>query len=76
MNTPVYEADLTAPVLLALGGEKWGTSRPLAVRADLLLRNPYGRSFAGSLGTAAAAAVTGCEIQRQRRQKGTVRNHE
>ncbi len=63
---PIYEADLSGPLFLVIGGEKRGISRPLVEQADLLVQIPYGRQFAASLGTAAAAAVMGFEIARQR----------
>lgn len=63
---PLYAADLRGPLFLLVGGEKRGISRPLLEQADLLLEIPYGRGFAGSLGTVAAAAVLAFEIQRQR----------
>jgi tRNA(Leu) C34 or U34 (ribose-2'-O)-methylase TrmL len=40
--------------------------RTMLDQADLLLRIPYARAEAPSLGTAAAAAVIGFEIARQR----------
>ncbi len=66
--TPFYEANLNGALFLVIGGEKRGISRPLVERADLLLQIPYGRPFAASLGTAAAAAVMAFEIARQRRR--------
>lgn len=62
----VYDADLTAPLFLLIGGEKRGITRSFSDGADLRLRIPYGRPHAHSLGTAAAAAVLGFEVQRQR----------
>ncbi len=64
----IYEADLAQPLFLVIGGEKRGISRPLVEQADLLVQVPYGRPFAASLGTAAAAAVMAFEIERQRRR--------
>ncbi len=62
----LYEADLSRPLFLLIGGEKRGITRSFADHADLRLRIPYGRPFAQSLGTAAAAAVFAFEIMRQR----------
>jgi len=62
----VYEADLTAPLFLVVGGEKRGITRSVREQADLRLQIPYGRSFGQSLGTTAAAAVLAFEIMRQR----------
>jgi len=63
----LYDADLTGPLFLLIGGEKRGITRSFLERADLILQIPYGRRFAGSLGTTAAAAVLAFEIMRQRR---------
>jgi 23S rRNA (guanosine2251-2'-O)-methyltransferase len=64
----LYEADLTRPLFVLLGGEKRGITRSFLRQADLRLEIPYGRdNFAQSLGTAAATAVLAFEIMRQRR---------
>lgn len=66
----IYEADLSAPLFLLLGGEKRGITRSFLAQADLKLEIPYGREqFSHSLGTVAAAAVLSFEIRRQRFQK-------
>ncbi|MCL4266179.1 MAG: RNA methyltransferase [Anaerolineae bacterium] len=63
----VYEADLTRPLFLLIGGEKRGITRSFLRQADLRLQIPYGReNFNQSLGTAAATAVISFEIRRQR----------
>jgi 23S rRNA (guanosine2251-2'-O)-methyltransferase len=64
---PIYEADLTGPLFLVIGGEKRGMSRGIVGEADVRLWVPYGRRFAASLPTAAAAAVIAFEVMRQRR---------
>ena len=61
----LYAADLRQPLLLLIGGERRGITRSLP-NADLRLRIPYGREFAGSLGTLAAASVIAFEVMRQR----------
>ena len=66
-SVSLYEADLRGPLFLLIGGEKRGITRSFEARADLRLRVPYGRPRAHALGTAAAAAVLGFEILRQRR---------
>jgi 23S rRNA (guanosine2251-2'-O)-methyltransferase len=63
----VYDADLTEPLFLLVGGEKRGVTRAFADAADVRLRIPYGRDFRMSLGTAGAAAVLAFEVMRQRR---------
>ncbi len=63
----IHAADLTPPLFLLIGGERRGVMRSIIDRAEVVLRIPYGRSGAPSLGTAAAAAVIGFEVMRQRR---------
>jgi len=62
----IYEADLSGPLFLVIGGERRGITRSFLEQADLLLAIPYGRAFEQSLGTTAAAAVLAFEIMRQR----------
>lgn len=62
----LYDADLTMPLFLLIGGEKRGVTRSFADRADIRLRIPYGRRFAQALDTTSAAAVLAFEIMRQR----------
>lgn len=64
--TALFAADLTQPLFLLIGGERRGLTRSLLQRADLQLRIPYGREFAGSLGTISAAAIIAFEVMRQR----------
>lgn len=64
----IYEADLTVPLFLLVGGEKRGVTRALADAAGLRLKIPYGRDFRLSLGTAEATAVLAFEVMRQRRR--------
>lgn len=74
---PVDEADLTKPIFLLIGGEKRGITRSFMDQADMTLQIPYGRAFRQSLGTAAAAAILGYEVMRQRREnvaRSTPRN--
>lgn len=63
---PMYEVDLTGPLLLFIGGEKRGVARVVKEAADVRVAIPYGRTFPHSLGTAGAAAVLAFEITRQR----------
>lgn len=62
----LYDADLTVPLFLLIGGEKRGVTRSFMDKADLLLQIPYGRDFRQSLGTVAAASAIAFEITRQR----------
>ncbi len=63
---PIYEADLSGPLFLVVGGEKRGVTRSFEDEADMRLSIPYGRRYPHSLGTTAAAAVLAFEIMRQR----------
>jgi 23S rRNA (guanosine2251-2'-O)-methyltransferase len=65
---PIGQVDLRQPLFLLIGGERRGVMRSLMAEADLLVRIPYARRDASSLGTAAAAAVIGFEVRRQRAQ--------
>lgn len=62
----IYDADLTIPLFLVVGGEKRGVTRSFADSADVRMKIPYGRDFRQSLGTTPAAAVLAFEIMRQR----------
>ena len=62
----IYEADLTQPTFLLIGGEKRGITRSFLEQADVRLEIPYGRSFDHSLGAAASTAVIAFEMLRQR----------
>lgn len=64
---PVYDADLTGPLFVLIGGEKRGIHKRLLQQADVRLRVPYGRAFHQALDTASATAVLAFEIMRQRR---------
>ena len=60
----IFEAELKKPLLVILGGEKRGISREVLNKADKIVRIDYGRSFNGSLSTAASVAVFAFEISR------------
>ena len=62
----IYEADLSRPTFLLIGGEKRGITRSFLDQAELRLRIPYGRPFEKSLGAAASTAVIAFELLRQR----------
>ena len=65
-SVSLYDADLSTPLFLLIGGEKRGVTRSFLDQADLKLRIPYGRAMPHSLGTASATAVLAFEIMRQR----------
>ncbi len=62
----IFQADLTIPIFLLIGGEKRGITRSFIAQADLRINIPYGRSFEHSLGAAASTAVVAFEVLRQR----------
>jgi len=62
----LYDAALTGPLFLLIGGEKRGVTRSFLDQADLKLRIPYGRPMPHSLGTASATAIIALEVMRQR----------
>ena len=61
----LYEADLSAPLVVIIGGEKRGISRALLDLSDAVVRIDYGRPFMGSLTTSCSSAVIAFEIMRQ-----------
>ena len=64
-SVSLYEADLSGPTLLIVGGEKRGISRKLLDTCDLTVRINYGRDFKGPLPTAAAVSVIAFEAAKQ-----------
>lgn len=64
----LYEADLTQPLFLLIGGERRGVTRSFMNQAQLLLEIPYGRDFEQSLGTINATSAIAFEVLRQRRE--------
>jgi 23S rRNA (guanosine2251-2'-O)-methyltransferase len=67
-SIPLYDADLTVPLFLLVGGEKRGITRSFADQADVRLHIPYGRDFDAALDTTSAAAALAFEVLRQRRR--------
>lgn len=63
----VYDADLSYPLILAVGGEKRGFSKNISDMADLTVSLPYGRDFPMALSAASAATVLSFEAARQNR---------
>ncbi len=64
-SVDLWDADLSRPLLLVIGGEKRGISRAVLDAADLRVRIGYGADFRGSLSSAASAAVLAFEVLRQ-----------
>ena len=67
-SVSIFDADLSYPLFVVLGGEKRGLSRALLDKADETVRIDYGNDFNGSLSTAAASAVFAFEIYRSNRK--------
>jgi 23S rRNA (guanosine2251-2'-O)-methyltransferase len=65
---PMYDVDLRRSFCLLIGGEKRGLSRATVGQSDERVAIPYGRPACADLGAAAAAAVLGFEMARQRRR--------
>lgn len=66
-SVSLFDADLSKPLFVILGGEKRGISRALLDMSDQIVRIDYGTEFNGSLSTAAATAVFAFEILRYNR---------
>lgn len=64
-SVSVYEADMSKPLLLIVGGERRGISSSVLREADLIVRIDYGRVFRGSLSAASAASILTYEVFRQ-----------
>lgn len=67
-SSPMWESDLTLPLLLIVGGERRGISRALSEKCDGVVRIDYGREFSAALSAASAATVLAFEVLRQNRK--------
>jgi 23S rRNA (guanosine2251-2'-O)-methyltransferase len=67
-SVSVTEADLRAPLLMIVGGEKRGISSSVLRLSDQIVRIDYGREFRGSLSTASAATVLAFEVLRNQQK--------
>ena len=65
----VYDADITKPVFLMIGGEKRGINRAALDTCDMTVMLDYGRRFDAALSAASAASVIAFEIFRKGRGK-------
>ncbi len=68
-STSMYEADLTFPVFLVIGGERRGIAHRILDKADEIVRIDYGREFNASLSAQSSAAVLAFEVYRQNNVK-------
>lgn len=65
----IYEADLSNPLLVLIGGEKRGIKRSALNKSDLIVNIPYRKKFDQSLSTISAVTVTAFEICRRIRSQ-------
>lgn len=68
-SVSAFDADLTFPLFLIVGGEKRGISASLLNKCDMIVRLDYGREFNGSLSAASAASILSYEVLRQNIKK-------
>ncbi len=68
-SSPMWESDLSLPLLLIVGGERRGISRSLLEKCDGVVRIDYGREFSAALSAASAATVLAFEVLRQNHSK-------
>lgn len=68
-SVSAYDADLTRPLFLVVGGEKRGISRAVLDKCDTIVRLDYGREFRGSLSAASAASILAYEVFRQNKNR-------
>jgi len=61
----IYEVDLTAPVILAIGGEKRGLSAAVRDHCDVFIKIPMATAI-GSLSLSHSASIAVAEMMRQR----------
>ena len=66
-SVSLFDADLSYPIFLIIGGEKRGISRSVLSHADLRVHIDYAREFSASLSAASAATIAGYEIFRYNR---------
>ena len=69
-SLPLFDVDLTQPLLILVGGERRGVARSFQKRADILMGIPYGRHFGQAVGTVSAVSIIAFEAMRQRLRLG------
>ena len=69
-SVSVYDASLTKPLLLVVGGERRGITRAVLEKSDAIVRLDYGRPFDAALSAASAASILAFEVFRQNRTEG------
>ena len=68
-SVSAYDADLSLPLFLIVGGEKRGISRRVLDLCDITVRLDYGREFKASLSAASAASILAYEVFRQNKKR-------
>lgn len=69
-ENPIYNADLTSPLMLMMGNETMGLNKAFKEYCDLLCTIPMSeKSYATSFNVSCAASILMYEITRQRRIK-------
>ena len=68
-SVSAYDADLSLPLFLIVGGEKRGISRSVLDLCDITVRLDYGREFKASLSAASAASILAYEVFRQNEKR-------
>lgn len=63
---PLYEEDLSVPLIIAVGGHMRGLSSAVYAHTDRRVYIPYGNDFRNALSSSAACAVMAFEACRQR----------
>ena len=64
-SVSVYDADLSKPIFLIVGGEKRGMSSSVLAKADQIVRIDYGRDFDAALSAASASTILAFEVLRR-----------
>lgn len=64
-SVSVYDADLSKPIFLIVGGEKRGISSSVLSQADQIIRIDYGREFDAALSAASASTILAFEVFRR-----------
>ena len=64
-SVSVYDADLSKPIFLIVGGEKRGISSSVLSQADQIVRIDYGRKFDAALSAASASTILAFEVFRR-----------
>lgn len=67
-SVSAYDADLSKPLFLTVGGEKRGISSKILAECDGIIRLDYGREFKASLSAASAASILAYEVFRQNKR--------